>query len=438
VSGVRVRRWARLTAILGILTAILGLTGFWLSRDVQRTVLTAEERQLVNPGSDAFQVSFVLAGRDYDYDEPAGPLVMRNGKAVRSFVTEARLGFRTDTIMYVNIVGNRVFMVSIPRDIMLNVPGSNGTPARRIGINQVYEYPALYGGPDRADNLRRAVSALLDLPIDYYAVINIDIFERLVDAVGGVKLEVPERMVYSDQAGGLEIDLQPGFQHLTGEQAAGFVRYREFLRGDIDRIDNIKTLAYAMLSRLQELNLRAIGTVPELVETYLDEVDTNISPALLSQLALRLGALELEAVTLPTQDVPGSGRFVRAVPAEVEGFLAGLFGGEARPLTETPETTVMLSNRSGLPGLAAAVKRQLVAMGLPAARLRVRQGGNDAVTRVVTTNAGLSAAPFYADLFGVGWQQVDRLALDEDIEIVLGRDARGFHGAAQFAQGGQP
>lgn len=433
----RARRWARLTATLGILIAILGLVGFWLSRDVQRTVLTTEERGLLNPKGD-FQVSFVLAGRDYDYDEPAGPLVMRGGRAVRSFVTEARLGFRTDTIMFVNIVGNRMFMVSIPRDVMLMVPGGRGAPARRIGINQVYEYPALYGSPDRADNLRRAVSTLLDLPVDYYAVINIDIFEGMVDAVGGVKLEVPERMEYSDQAGGLEIDLQPGFQHLTGEQAAGFVRYREFLRGDIDRIDNVKTLAYAMLNRFQELNLRAISTVPELVETYVDEVDTNLSPALLSQLLPRLGELELEAVTLPTEDVPGSGRFVRAVPEEVEGFLAGLFGGEARRVTATPEATVMLSNRSGLPGLAAAVKWQLVEMGLPASQIRLRQGGSDAVTRVVTTNTGLSAAPFYADLFGVGWQQVDRLALDEDIEIVLGQDARDFHGAAQLAQGGQP
>lgn len=435
MSVVQARRFARLTALLGILTALLGLLGFWLSRDVQRTVLSSEARRLVNPEGE-FQASFVLAGRDYDHAEPAGPLVMRGGEAVRSFVTEARLGLRTDTIIYVNIVGNRAYMVSIPRDVVLSVPATVHED-RRIGINQVYEYPSLYGSPDRADNLRRAVSTLLDLPIDYYVVIDIGIFERLVDAVGGVELEVPQRMRYTDQAGGLEIDLEPGLQRLDGEQAAGFVRYRQLLRGDIDRIDNVKTLAYALLSRLQELNVRATLTLPALVETYFDEVETNLSPALVSQLLLRLGDVRLEAVTLPTRDVVGSGRFVRAVPSEVEGFLAELFGGAARPVSETPDVIVMLSDHSGVPGLAGRVREAMIEMGLPAANLRVRQGGSDPVTRVVTTHAGRAAAPFFADLFGVGWQQVDRLALDEEIEVILGQDARRFYGVAGLAQGGQ-
>ena len=143
--------------------------------------------------------------------------------------------------------------------------------------------------------------------------------------MGGVTLEVPAQMYYVDQAGGLTIDLQPGLQHLDGEQAAGFVRYRKLLRGDIDRIDNIKTLAYALLGRLQALNVRALGTVPKLLETFFAEVDTNISVGALSQLGLRLSDLQLEAVTLPTQDVEGSKRFVRTVPSEVEGFFGRTF-----------------------------------------------------------------------------------------------------------------
>lgn len=437
----RARRLGRLLALLGILVALLGLTGYWLSRDVQRTVLSPGERQLVNPGGDDFQVSFVLAGRDYDHD-PAGPLVMRDGEWVRSFVTEARLGNRTDTIIYVNIVGNRVFMVAIPRDIVLNVPKDVEMNRRRIGINEVYDYPAYSGSPNRADNLRRAVSKLLDVPIDYYAVINIDIFERLVNDIGGVELEVPQRMDYVDQAGGLDIDLQPGFQRLNGKQAAGFVRFRQLTRGDIDRLDNIKTLAAAVLRRLQDLNVRAALAVPMLLDTYFDEVDTNLSPALASQLLPRLPTLRLESATLPTRDVKGSGRFVRTVPQEVETFLAGLFGGEARRIVSAPEEPIMLTNRSGLPGLARAVKAQLVELGIPAGRIATRQGGRDRLTRVTTTNAGLGAAPYYADLFSVGWQQVDRIPLAENIEIILGSDAQNFYfvkeTTPQLAQGGTP
>ena len=432
---------ARLFSVFGLLLALFGLTNFWLTRAEQRTVLTPSEQALVNPKGE-FQMSFVLAGRDYNYDEWAGPMVMRGGKLVRSYVTEPQLGIRTDTIMYVNIVGNSIFMVSIPRDIMLKVPRSIGIKGNRIGLNEVYEYPNLYGTDNRADALRKAVSTLLDLPVDYYAIVNIDIFKSLVDAVDGVTLEVPARMYYVDQAGGLTIDLQPGLQRLNGEQAAGFVRYRQLLRGDIDRIDNIKTLAYALLGRLQALNVRAIGTAPALLNTFFTEVDTNISAGALAQLIPKLGDLQLEAVTLPTQDVEGSKRFVRAVPSEVEGFLAGLFGGRAREIAETPRATVMLSNRSGVPGLAARVKAELVRLGLPAARIHTRQSAPDPVTRVVTTHAGVAAAPFYADLFGVGWQQVDRLTLDEDIEIVLGQNARNFALATplgtRLAEGGQP
>ena len=433
----RVRRWARLVGVLGILVALLGLGGYWLTRSEQRTVLTSEQQALVNPDGE-FQLSFVLAGRDYNYKQWAGPLVMRGGELVRSYVTEPQLGIRTDTIIYVNIVGSRVYMVSIPRDIMLKVPQDAGLGVRRIGFNEVYEFPQVYGTTDRDDALRKAVSTLLDLPVDYYAIINLGIFESLVDAVGGVTLEVPQRMDYTDQAGGLRIDLQPGLQHLNGEQAAGFIRYRQLLRGDIDRIDNIKTLAYALLGRLQELNVRAIGTAPALLNTFFSEVDTNISLGAVSQLIPRLGDLQLEAVTLPTQDVEGSKRFVRTVPSEVEGFLAGLFGGEARPVAETPRASLMLSNRSGLPGLAKGVKADLVRLGVPAGQIRVRQGARDPVSRVVTTHSGVAAAPFYADLLGVGWQQVDRLALSEDVEIVLGQDARNFYLATQLAEGGQP
>ena len=69
---------------------------------------------------------------------------------------------------------------------------------------------------------------------------------------------------------------------------------------------------------------------------------------------------------------------------------------------------------------------------LPVATLG--EGEPDPVSRVLATHAGLAAAPFYADLFGVGAQQVDRLEV-EDVEMILGQDAR-FYLAAQTAEGG--
>ena len=169
---------ARLLSVFGLLVAMFGLLSFWLTRAEQRTVLTQAEQALVNPKGE-FQMSFVLAGRDYDYSEAAGPLVTRAGEQVRSYVTEAQLGNRTDTIMYVNIVGNHVFMVSIPARHHVKCSAElwvlKATVSGLMRSTIIRNFTALTTAPTR---LRKAVSTLLDLPIDYYAVVNIDIFEK--------------------------------------------------------------------------------------------------------------------------------------------------------------------------------------------------------------------------------------------------------------------
>src|SRR5690606_10721962 len=133
--------------------------------------------------------------------------------------------------------GDDLSMVAIPRDLYLTDQGRK--------INTMY-------AREGAEGLRREVEAVLGVPIDYYAIVKLDIFQNLVDALGGVTVDVPYRMLYHDSAGGLHIDFQPGPQHLAGEAASKFIRYRNSLRGDIDRIDNVKRLAYAMLARRSE------------------------------------------------------------------------------------------------------------------------------------------------------------------------------------------
>ena len=192
----RVRRWARLVGVLGVLSALLGLCGFWLSRDLQRTVLSSEERALVNPTGD-FQVSFVLAGRDYDYLENAGPMVTRGGEQVRSSVPEPQLGLRTDTVIYVNVVGNRVYLVSIPRDVLLDVP--SGLRLRRLPVN--------YLKIDRSftDGLQQT----LDDTVQVSGVINVARILGIVAVAEGVETE--EQLV---QLRDLGCDLVQGF-HLS-------------------------------------------------------------------------------------------------------------------------------------------------------------------------------------------------------------------------------
>ncbi len=420
-------RNARLLQVLGLLIALAGLAGFWLTRDVEKAELTPVQRQIlgVSPEEeDAFRASFVVAGRDYDYSRDASPCRWVGGECIRERTGEKILGDRTDTIIYVSVLGNTITMINLPRDIYL--------PQWQTRINEMYHYQG-------AEGLVESVEAILGLPVDYYAIINIDIFKELVDALGGVNVNVPYRMYKRDAAAGLLIDLEEGPQHLSGEEAAGFIRYRDTLRGDIDRIDNVKRLAYAMLARLKELNVRAALKVPELTGVFFSNIETNASPALVRSLLPHVSQLQIEAATLPTcceRRIPIHGDIFEVDPAVVETFLAETFGGEARVFTEAPELTLLITNRSGEGGLEARYRARLVAMGVPEERILTREASDDpSPTRLLTTTRHWQDADYYTSLLHTSKQQIDRFAEVDgtkiDLELVLGEDA----GRSSLAQG---
>lgn len=401
--------------ILGILIAVAGLLGYWLNASPEQIVLDSATRALLNPEGEALQATFVVAGRDYFYSEEA-PYVMKDGQKVRSRpAARTAYGTNTDTVLFVNVVGDQVTLIGIPRDTYL--------PAYDHRINAIYGL----NKKDGAARLRDAVSTLMGVPVQYHVIVNIDIFKRMVDAVDGVTLDVPYPMFHQDYAAGLLINLKPGVQHLDGEQASNFVRYRGALGDDYRRIDNVQTLLAALVDRVQQLNIRALGAVPKLIDTYTDEVETNVPPRLAARLYQHLNSISLRALTLPTHEREGT-TDLHYNPAEVERFLASKFGGSAREIVRTPDVKLLITNRSGSLGLARKVRHYLVALGIPERDLLIRQAAIDPVpTRLLVTTSTVDEAPFYADLFSVGWQQVYQLDApayaNVDMELVLGENA---------------
>ena len=409
------RRSARWLQLVGLLVAAIGLVGFWMNRDVARAELTEAQRELLGLQSGDLHLSFVVAGRDrMYYQDMSTPVYGRDGTIVAWNYRGPRSadGTNTDTILYVSIVNDDVTLIAIPRDLYLD--------AWQTKINTMYYYQG-------AEGLKSTVEEVLDLPIDYFAVINLDVFEHVVDALGGVEVHVPYRMEYADRAGGLFIDLYPGAQTLDGQQAGGFVRFRETVRGDYDRIDRVKTLAFAMLNRVRQLHVRAVTVLPELIESVLADVETNASPALARDMLPRLGRLQIRSATLPTYEIEGSSRLY-ADPREVEAFLASTFGGAGRDWADPPEALLHVVDRSGRDGLGDAYLERLVAMGVPAERLVLTSASLDpAGSRLVATAPHWQDADYYASLIGVGKQQIDRLPAvggrAVGLQLVLGQDA---------------
>jgi LCP family protein required for cell wall assembly len=408
----RAARWGQLS---GLLLALAGLLVVWLTQDVERSTLTDAQRALIGLAPGESYVGFVVAGLDRLYfPDMSTPVYNADGDIVAWNYRGPRGldGVNTDTILYVSMRGSAATLIAIPRDTYV--------PSFNLRINVIYH---LYG----IEGLKEAVASLVGLPVDYYAIINLDVFENAVDALGGVEVNVPYRMRYVDVAGGLNINLQPGAQRLDGQQAADFVRFRETIRGDYDRIDRIKTLAFAMLQRLRDLNIRAVGMLPELVETLTVDIDTNTSAALLLELLPRLGELQLQAATLPTFEAEGSSRLY-VDPVVVEAFLASTFGGVGRQLSEPPSVTLQIVNRSERPGLGDAYRDTLLQLGVPESQLLSSEAAPDpAGTRLMVVAEHWEEADYYAELIGVGKQQIDRLPSVAGrvvgMQLILGSDA---------------
>ncbi len=415
------RTRARLVTLLGLLVALVGLTGYWLSKDVKRGTLTDEQRRLLDIEEDEFHASFIVAGRDILYaNEGAEPIYRQDGtiigwRPINGYSSSQ--GANTDTILYVAIRGDDITLVALPRDLWQEDLGYR--------LNLVY-------GKRGGEGLRSRVEAILGVPVDYYAIIKLDIFQNIVDALGGVEIDVPYDMDYDDNVGGVHIHFEAGPRHMDGEDASLFIRYRQSLRGDIDRIDNVKRLAYAMLQRLKEMNVRAVTLVPSLLDTYLSDVETNASPALVRQLATRLPNLRLvTTATLPVEEgtTASGAQVVFSDPVTVNEFMAQTFDGVARDFSEPPEVGLLVTDRSGIAGLGQVYVDAIVAQGVPAELVTLRE--DDQVepgpTRLFATLDAWTDADYYAELLHAGKQQVARLSpyagRAVNLELVLGADA---------------
>ena len=157
----------------------------------------------------------------------------------------------------------RVSVMSIPRDTRTNVDGLV------TKINEANRE----GGPALS---AQAVSELMGgVAIDRYMRINVQGVEKLIDALGGVEVDVPQDMKYQDDSQHLYINLKEGQQRLDGDKAMQFLRFRYDDKGDIGRVQRQQMLMSALTE--QALNPATIGRLPKILSVIQSHVDTNLS-----------------------------------------------------------------------------------------------------------------------------------------------------------------
>jgi LCP family protein required for cell wall assembly len=279
------RRQRRLRlAIRAVLLLLVGLVVFgavaayaWFSGTIGRFVskdraLNAKVRTvLTKPKPPGAPFYIVLMGEDKRPGEQVG---------------------NSDTLMvaYIDPPRKRVSLLSIPRDSRVEIPGYG-----RKKINAA----ALLGGPRLTIE---TVKLLTGLPISHYMVADFNGFKEIVDAIGGVTVNVPATIKDPKAASHdwhAEV-IKKGVRKLDGAHALTFVRSRAFANGDITRVHDQQVFLKALAK--QTLQLGNLVHVPAITDAVMKNVTTDMTVGDLLGLAADLkgiGDTGVEGATMP-------------------------------------------------------------------------------------------------------------------------------------------
>lgn len=208
---------------------------------------------------------------------------------------------RSDTLMIATLdpKKKKAAILSIPRDTRVKIQGHGFDK-----INAAYAY----GGHKLTQS---TVENLLGVEMEHYVLINVNAFTKIIDAIGGVDINVEKRMYYEDpwdDNGGLVINLYPGQQHMDGKTAITYVRYRDE-EGDIGRIARQQKFMQAVMDKLTSPAI--IPRIPAIIGEVVDCIDTDLS---VKQMIEFMSALkDAQARGLQTEMLPGKPMYIGGI-----------------------------------------------------------------------------------------------------------------------------
>jgi LCP family protein required for cell wall assembly len=240
---------------------------------------------------------------DYNEDDKKGMLVAKDKATVMIMGVDERADDvgRSDTLMIATLDPdkNQAALLSVPRDTRVKIKGYGFDK-----INAAYAY----GGRKLT---QETIESLLNTHIDHYIKINVHGFTKIIDALGGIDIDVEKRMYYEDpwdDDGGLYIDLQPGMQHMDGKTAITYVRYRDE-EGDIGRIKRQQNFMKAVMDKLVSPTI--IPKLPAIVSAVSDSVETDMS---VSEILSFLGTLQdAKDNGLKSEMLPGKPVYIEGI-----------------------------------------------------------------------------------------------------------------------------
>lgn len=312
----------------------------------------------------------------------------------------------------------KLSVLSIPRDTRVRVEGYGV-----IKINAANHH----GG---AALTARALSELLDgISIDRFVRINVQGVEQLIDALGGVDVFVPKDMKYTDHSQHLYIDLKQGQQHLNGEQAVQFLRFRHDRYGDIGRVQRQQTLMRAVVE--QTLRPQTLPKIPKLFQVIQESIDTNLNVkevAALAGFAANTQREDVQMLMLPG-GFNGTGQtgvsYWLPNSQGIQTMLAQHFNYGVRGVRETSNSylRIAVQNSTAAPDAVTTLRQRLSTAGYNNVVAGSAWSEPLRETRIVAQKGDVAIATEIQKLLGFGEVRVESTGeLSSDITIQLGQD----------------
>lgn len=287
LARLRRRRFLRRMLALIICTVLLLLAAGGVYALVRGTEYLVQEYQTMYAGYTERRASWQGAVNS-SFDGYTNVLVLGLDDGADPTNTE---GAKADTILVLSMENGsgKLRCITIPSDTWVNPPGN----AHFMRIRSVYTE----GG---APLMVREVNQLLGIPIHQYVVLDLKAFSELIDVLGGIDIYVESDMDYEDPEAGLNIHLKQGYQHLDGNQAQQYLRYRSPELGDVGREQRQQRFVKALYQ--QVMRLETVPKLPLIAETLHKNVKTSaevFDSAHLANVVRRLSSDPPQGVILP-------------------------------------------------------------------------------------------------------------------------------------------
>ena len=350
----------------------------------------------------------------------------------------------SDTMLLLSIdpITNEASMLSIPRDLWVNIPGFDYGRINEAYFNgDAYNLPG--GGAELA---RQTVEQFIGVPVQYYAVIGFNAFIDFIDEIGGIVVS-PDQYVKIEKFGGAQEEiLEPGKMYsLDGALALAYARERHTEGGDIDRARRQQEVILSIKSRIiDDHNIsELIAKAPALYQDLSSGINTNLN----LQEAIQLGLLALQLNTsdikqgvinyemaIPTTS-PSGEKILKPIPDKIRVLRDELFanGGSGAPLAvpsanstlvRDEAATIVIWDGSNQDGLGDRTSAYLQSQGINVLQV-ANAGGYSPATKIEVFNGKPYTVAFLAQTMNIAsaniWNTYDPSA-GVDIRITLGGD----------------